>query len=744
MWKTSLLFRLVTSSFLLSLATVSLMGALVYWEAKNALQQSVFDRLSLSAYLKANELHRWVLDQAQDVLCISKSAEITINGRTLLTRQPSDSEYQIAYQKLTAFLHNVTLTVRPDFREVLLMAPVGGKVLLSTDKSHEGQYRTQDTFYLEGRQGLFTQNVYPWPVTLKPTITIAVPLLDNGGQLLGVLAVHLNLKRMDDIVLADSGLGLTGRAYLVDSYNVLVSAERFGNPQYPRGIHSHGIDNALRQQNGQDLYLNHAGLPVVGVYRWLPDWKVALLTEISQDEAFKPAQSIALDIVFIGIVVTAVLVVMIYYLTRRIIQPIFLVTEATEQVARGNLNQRVPIITPDEIGQLARSFNLMTDHLQAALDRIQRSEEYYRLLIENVSDLISIVNRDGVITYASPTCLSELGYPPDQLIGKNMIEILHKDDYAWVYLLLSSNQEQPGVFAPFEVRLRHRERTYVDFEMTGTNCLANESINGIILAARNISVRKQAEQQIRELNTSLEQRVQERTAELERINKEMEAFSYTVSHDLRAPLRGLDGYSSLLLQDHADKLDGEAKSYLNNICQATRSMGQLIDDLLRLSRVTRQELRYTTVDLTAAATEIITRLRQQEPERPVECLVQPDLQVEGDPHLLKVVLENLLANAWKFTRHVSQARIECGALQETERLVYYVSDNGAGFNMAYTHKLFAPFQRLHRIEEFEGTGVGLATVRRIIERHGGDIWAKGEPGQGATFYFTLGQCVSAL
>ncbi len=224
-------------------------------------------------------------------------------------------------------------------------------------------------------------------------------------------------------------------------------------------------------------------------------------------------------------------------------------------------------------------------------------------------------------------------------------------------------------------------------------------------------------------------------------NRELEAFSHSVSHDLRAPLRSIDGFSRIVIEDYSDKLDDEGRSYLNRVRAASQRMGLLIDDLLNLSRVTRSSMRRETVDLSVLVDEVVRVLKESEPGRSVEAIVQPGLEASADPRLLRVALENLLGNAWKFTSANDASLIEFGverdlASQENQT-VYFVRDNGAGFDMAYADKLFGAFQRLHSPEEFEGTGVGLATVKRVMRRHGGDVWATSSVGEGATFFFTL-------
>jgi len=240
-----------------------------------------------------------------------------------------------------------------------------------------------------------------------------------------------------------------------------------------------------------------------------------------------------------------------------------------------------------------------------------------------------------------------------------------------------------------------------------------------------------------EANARLEKRVAQRTRELEAVNKEMEAFNYSVSHDLRAPLRRIDGFSQALHEEYAAQLGEHGQDYLQRICRAVGHMGELIDGMLELSRLNHSELVRESVNLSVLAEAEITRLREAEPDRKVEVYIRPDIVVEGDRRLLGIVFNNLLSNAWKFTAKTTQAYIEFGVTERESEAAYFITDNGAGFDMQHAEKLFGAFQRLHAIEEFPGIGIGLASVARSIHRHGGRVWAEGEIDKGATFYFVL-------
>jgi PAS domain S-box-containing protein len=256
--------------------------------------------------------------------------------------------------------------------------------------------------------------------------------------------------------------------------------------------------------------------------------------------------------------------------------------------------------------------------------------------------------------------------------------------------------------------------------------------------ARDITRRRQAEEELRVLNMELEQRVMDRTTELRAANRELEAFSFSVSHDLRAPLRAVSGFTALLKADYADQLDETARQFIDRIHTGCERMDGLIDDILALALISRADLIAADADLTTLAEKVIAELRERDPGRQVETAVEQGLHVHADARLLRVALDNLIGNAWKFSSRRELARIEVGLSNASGMLsTYFVRDNGVGFDPKYSERLFSPFQRLHSDGEFPGTGIGLATVRRVIERHGGNVWAESQPDRGATFFFSL-------
>ncbi len=335
-------------------------------------------------------------------------------------------------------------------------------------------------------------------------------------------------------------------------------------------------------------------------------------------------------------------------------------------------------------------------------------------------------------------CVSSCGtttYESKPVVVSDLAEKLPESDFGscWSVPIINAKGDDFGTFAMYYPTARQPSNH-------------DQRLIDLCVYLAGIAIERQRSQKaLQDSYSILEQRVLERTTQLAVANKELEAFSYSVSHDLRAPLRSVDGFSLTLLERYESLFDDKGKHYLHRIRAASQRMGQLIDDLLNLSRVTRSEMQRQTVDLSTIVTEIITDLQQSSEERTVEIKIQPQMIIQGDGRLLRVVLENLLNNAWKFTSKTQHPRIEFGILDRSGGVgdggsgVYFVRDNGAGFEMSYVHKLFGAFQRLHSTDEFPGTGIGLATSQRIIHRHGGEIWAEAEIDRGAAFYFTLPQ-----
>jgi light-regulated signal transduction histidine kinase (bacteriophytochrome) len=325
----------------------------------------------------------------------------------------------------------------------------------------------------------------------------------------------------------------------------------------------------------------------------------------------------------------------------------------------------------------------------------------------------------------------------EDLVGKNALELIADRDKTKATQNLQKVLDW-GYSGILEYKFKMKNGNEFDAELNSVLLRDNQgNPAGFVAVTRDITERKRAEEKIRQLNAELEQRVKDRTAQLEVANKELESFAYAVSHDLRAPLRGIDGWSLALQEDYHEQLNDQARQVLSRIRSETQRMGLLIDDLIKLSVVTRTEMEPMSADLTALAHSIIARMEKENADRKINFIIQPGLSTQGDINLLEIVLTNLFDNACKFTRTRVQAQIEFGMKNIEGKPVFFIRDNGVGFDMRYAQNLFGAFQRMHKLSEFPGTGIGLATVQRIIHRHNGRIWAEAQLDGGATFYFTI-------
>lgn len=399
-----------------------------------------------------------------------------------------------------------------------------------------------------------------------------------------------------------------------------------------------------------------------------------------------------------------------------------------DRLARGEVIEPLAL-GEDEIGQLAGRLRLISIRLLEREDALRETSHSLDQFFNLSRDLFCIAAFDGHFKRLNPAWTATLGHSLDELTSKPFIEWVHPDDRQTTLSELSHLTTGRDTVM-FENRYRHADGSYRWLLWVSH---PDPAAGAIYAAARDVTDYREAMDRLAQANRTLA----EQTARLEASNRELEAFSYSVSHDLRAPLRAIDGFSQVIDEDQAERLDDAGRDALRRVRAAAQRMGTLIDELLNLSRLSRMEMARQPVDLSAMATAVLTELRDGDGSRCPEVHVQPGLLADGDPRMLRIAFQNLLDNAWKYTSRTAHARIEVGQKADGNTPIFYVRDNGAGFDMRFASRLFGAFQRLHADREFQGTGVGLATVQRVIRRHGGEIWAEAAPDAGATFYFTL-------
>lgn len=370
----------------------------------------------------------------------------------------------------------------------------------------------------------------------------------------------------------------------------------------------------------------------------------------------------------------------------------------------------------------------------------QLEQDVFYNLIHLANDGIILIDEDEKIFVYNDGAEKVFGHTANEILGKSIETLIpyenRKHHHQHIKTFKTANTSSRNMHSRNQISgLRKNGEAFPAEAAISKIKHNNRWVYMVIL--RDISENHHLMQELEHYKRHLEELVEKRTHELQNMNKELESFSYSVSHDLRAPLRSIDGFSQALLEDYQDQLDELGRHYLTRLRTASQNMGELIDNMLILSRVTRHDIQQQTVDMSEIARTIAEGLKQQDEHRDVKIVIPNELKIQGDAHLIKIMLDNLIGNAWKYSSKTAHAVIEFGKSEKEGEDIYYIKDNGSGFDMKYASKLFVAFQRLHSAIDYAGSGVGLATVYRIINRHNGRIWAEATPDKGATFYFTL-------
>lgn len=453
-----------------------------------------------------------------------------------------------------------------------------------------------------------------------------------------------------------------------------------------------------------------------------------------------------------AVMLLALLLAYIIYmrLRSRISKPILELANTARDISdNNNFSVRAGKSTDDEIGLLTEAFNRMLDKIEQQTtdlkkhtEDIQAREQRFKILIENNNDVMTMTDKNLNVFYQSPQGESVTGFTEAERSKLSPQDVLHPDDIRMLADVYPKLMNEPEQAIPFQYRFRHKQGHYIWLEGTLKNLLNDPYIHAIVVNFRDITEKKNSEKEILKLNAELEERVAKRTEELEQANKELESFSYSVSHDLRAPLRSIQGYVNMLQDEYGKQLDEEGNRLMDIILKNGQRMGRLIDDLLAFSKLGRAELKRSMISMHDLVREVVDDCLKGEDHRKIDVHIKPLPDARADSATMKQVWVNLISNAFKYSKHNAHTNIDIGFSENEKEITYFVKDNGAGFDMKYYDKLFGVFQRLHSMKEFEGTGVGLAIVQRIIARHGGKIRAEAKVNEGATFYFTLDKQLS--
>ncbi len=596
----------------------------------------------------------------------------------------------------------------------------------------------------EGKQ--YISPVYLDPNTNEPLIVMATPVFDVFDEYQGLILAEANLKFMWDLV-ENLKVGKSGHAYVVDRSGSLLAyadialvlkGESMNRIKLVRDFMNN--PSSIRP-NEASTYRGITGNLVVGSYvpLQMPDW--AVITELPWEEAYQSVMINSALAILITIAVALLAVLVASTLARRLAVPLENLMETATQISEGNRELQAEVSGPTEVASLALAFNNMTSQLRQTLANLeQKVAERTQQLQDTLKFQEEILSSSatGIVAYDDTGQCVLVNEATAKLVNATTKQLLAQNYHhieSW---------KKSGLYESALEAFNQRKEIEKEIFMTTSfgkdawfNCRFTSFESGgrrhLLLTVNDMTDHKRIEQEILNLNQKL--RVQ--ATNLSVANKELEAFSYSVSHDLRAPLRAINGFTNILLEDYAINLDEVGKRVCNIIRENTQRMSQLIDDLLSFSRLSRTEMQTFPIDIADLVNSVFRELTAHLDQLRIHLKIDTLPDAMGDPMLIHQVWTNLISNAIKFSAKREQPYIEIGSQSTETEVVYYIKDNGAGFDMQYAEKLFGVFQRLHSEQEFEGTGVGLAIVQRIIHRHGGRIWGEGNVDQGATFYFSL-------
>ncbi len=792
------------------------------------MEQHIYNHLISTNSLKVGEFERWVVANEFDLEFLAQRPLVRENAEVLTDCRSEDSDCRAVASRLLTDHLLPALSEKNSLTDLSLLRAEDGLVVISTDHDQVGEYHKSETYFLEGLKHTYTDDVIYSLSHGEAVMHVSTPEFDPEGKLVAVLVARANLAEMSSIIAYENNLSASEDTYLVNQFNFFVTEPRFGQDYALKEvIHTKGVDSCLEGNSNVGFYNDYRNVPVIGAYQWLPKRNLCILTEVDQEEAFAPIFALRSRMLIIAAGVALVAALLGVIIARSISEPVRKLVEGAEEIGRGNLNNKLEEYGQDEISQLSAAFNMMTANLRQSIGETTHS----RKTVIALDQAAQAVQRARTIEDVYSTISNELTGLGYHAIIFNLDESGSYLQVAYLSIesgLLRAGEKIAGISAKdyrqeigpgniCDQVLRERQTIFVEnmvdrmsnalpklarpavmkivniigFEraiyaplivgdetfgllIVASNKLSEADISTISAFANQAAIALENAQlfhQVKHHSEELEQRVADRTSELEasqvaalnmmedanearnkaeaaqeqinrtalalaRSNEELERFAYVASHDLQEPLRMVTSYLKLLEQRYKNKLGGDALEFINYAVDGADRMQTLIIDLLAYSRVDTQGKEFVTTDCEQVLVDVLKAMQVSIDETKARITHDSLPRVLGDAAQLESMFQNLISNAIKF-RGKKTPKIHIGVKDENGNWIFSVSDNGIGIDSQYYKRIFIIFQRLHSIEEYSGTGIGLALCKRIVERHGGRMWIDSQEGKGSTFYFSL-------